>query len=93
LTGVRGRTVADRSVDDPEQDHGPELAVDVRVLVNGGTDAESRGVIVEDFGEMTAVPVDIGANHFADPARRWAVMLDEGTLLFADSDQLAPEQL
>lgn len=83
--------MADQSVDDREQGHDSELAVDVRVLVNGGTDDETRGVIVEDFGEMTAVAVDIGANHFADPARRWAVMLDEGTLMFADSNQLSPE--
>jgi hypothetical protein len=36
-------------------------------------------------------PVDIGGNHIADAARRWAVMLDTGTLVFADSDQLVPE--
>ena len=83
--------MADRSVDDREQGHDSELAVDVRVVANQGTDAESHGVIVEDFGEMTAVAVDIGSNHIADPARRWAVMLDEGTLLFADSEQLSPE--
>ncbi|OBB47453.1 hypothetical protein [Mycobacterium sp. 852002-51961_SCH5331710] len=83
--------MADQSVDDREQGHDSELAVDVRVRVNADTDAETRGVIVEDFGEMTAVAVDIGSNHIADPARRWAVMLDEGTLLFADSDQLTPE--
>ncbi len=62
-----------------------------RVRVNPGTDAESRGVIVEDFGEMMAQAVDIGANHFADPARRWAVVLDAGTLVFVDTDQLLPE--
>jgi hypothetical protein len=56
-----------------------------------GTDAESRGVIMEDFGEMTAQAVDIGGNHFADPARRWAVLLDAGTLVFADTDQLLLE--
>lgn len=83
--------MADQSVDDTEQGHDSGLAVDVRVVVNQGTDAEGRGVIVEDFGEMTAVSVDIGSSHIADPARRWAVMLDEGTLLFADSDQLSPE--
>ncbi|MFV9633783.1 MULTISPECIES: hypothetical protein [Mycobacterium] len=83
--------MADQSVDDREQGHDSELAVDVRVRVHPDTDAEARGVIVEDFGEMTAVAVDIGSNHIADPARRWAVMLDEGTLLFADSEQLTPE--
>lgn len=40
---------------------------------------------------MVAQAVDIGANHFADPARRWAVVLDAGTLVFVDTDQLLPE--
>ena len=68
-----------------------QVAVNGRVRVYAGTDAESRGVVVEDFGEMAAQGVDIGDNHFADPARRWAVLLDNGTLLFADTDQLVPE--
>lgn len=46
---------------------------------------------VEDFGEMTAQPVDVGGHHFADPARRWAVLLDTGNLVFADTDQLVAE--
>ena len=61
-----------------------------RVRFNPGTDTESLGVVVEDFGEMVAQSVDIGGEHFADPARRWAVVLDSGTLVFADTDQLAP---
>jgi len=67
------------------------MAVDMRVRVYPGTDAECRGVVVEDFGETAGHPVDIGAEHIADPARRWAVMLDTGALVFADSDQLLPE--
>jgi hypothetical protein len=35
--------------------------------------------------------VDIGGHHFADPARRWAVVLDAGTLVFIDTDQLLRE--
>ena len=53
--------------------------------------AESRGIIVEDFGEMAAQPVEISGQHFADPARRWAVQLDTGDLVFADTDQLVAE--
>ena len=68
-----------------------QLAVNMRVRVYAGTDAESRGVIVEDFGEMAAQPVDLGGQHFADPARRWAVQLDTGSLVFADTDQLVLE--
>jgi hypothetical protein len=47
-------------------------------------------VIVEDFGELAGQAVDIGGQHI-DPARRWAVQLDAGNLVFADSDQLVPE--
>ena len=66
------------------------IEVNTRVRVYPGTDAESTGVVVEDFGEMTAEAVDIGDCHFADPARRWAVLLDAGTLVFTDTDQLRP---
>ena len=67
-----------------------QLAANVRVRVYPGTDAESPGVIVEDFGELAGQAVDIGGHHI-DPARRWAVQLDAGNLVFADSDQLVPE--
>ncbi|MFZ0835348.1 MAG: hypothetical protein WAM92_20200 [Mycobacterium sp.] len=40
---------------------------------------------------MQALGVDFGGQHFADPARRWAVQLDSGGLVFLDSDQLVPE--
>ena len=53
--------------------------------------AESRGIIVEDFGEMAAQAVDIGGEHFADPARRWALQLDTGDLVFVNTDQLVAE--
>ena len=68
-----------------------QLAVNTRVRVHPDTDAESRGVIVEDFGEMAAQPVDLGGQHFADPARRWAVVLDTGDLVFVNSSQLVSE--
>ena len=70
---------------------GGQLAVNMRVRVYPGTDAESRGVIVDDFGEMAAQPVEIGGQRFAEPARRWAVLLDSGNLLFANTDQLVAE--
>lgn len=69
----------------------PSIAVDQRVRVHVDTDREARGVVVEDFGEMAGQPVDLGETHIADAARRWAVLLDEGTLLFVDSHQVAPE--
>jgi hypothetical protein len=68
-----------------------QLAVNMRVRVYPGTDAESRGVIVEDFGEIAAQPVEIFGQRFADSARRWAVLLDTGNLVFVNTDQLVPE--
>ena len=67
------------------------VAVNVRVRVYPGTDTEVRGSVVEDFGDTAGYAVDIGANHIADPARRWAVTLDTGDLVFVDSDQLVAE--
>ena len=80
--------MADKPAGDEGDEGGSELAVDSRVRFNPGTDDECLGVVVDDFGEMEAQAVDIGDQHFADPARRWAVLLDGGTLVFADSDQL-----
>ena len=67
------------------------VAVKVRVRVYPGTDGEIRGTVVEDFGDLAGQVVDIGENHIVGPARRWAVALDAGGLVFADSDQLAAE--
>jgi hypothetical protein len=67
------------------------VAVDVRVRVYPGAEPETRGVVVEDFGDTAGYGVDIGDNHIADPARRWAVLLDTGSLVFVDSDDLLPE--
>ncbi len=66
------------------------LAVNMRVRVYAGTDAECRGVIVEDFGELAGHAVEIGGHRIADPARRWAVQLDTGTLVFVNTDHLVP---
>jgi hypothetical protein len=67
------------------------VAVNVRVRVYPGTDAEVRGTVVEDFGDLAGHVVDIGENHIVGPARRWAVVLDAGGLVFIDSDQLVAE--
>lgn len=68
---------------------GGQLAVNMRVRVYSDTDAESPGVIVEDFGELAGQAVDLGGIHI-DPARRWAVQLDTGALVFVNTDQLVP---
>ena len=67
------------------------VAVNVRVRVDPGTDGEIRGTVVEDFGDLAGHVVDIGENHIVGPARRWAVTLDTGGLVFVDSDQLVAE--
>jgi len=72
-----------------DEDQG--IAVDVRVRVHPGTDDEVAGVVVDDFGDSAGYSVDIGDNHIADPARRWAVQLDTGSLTFVNSDALTPE--
>jgi hypothetical protein len=70
---------------------GDQIAVNQRVRVYVDTDDESRGVVVEDFGDLAGHAVDLGDIHIADAARRWAVSLDAGTLVFVDSHQIAPE--
>jgi hypothetical protein len=67
------------------------VAVNVRVRVYPGTDGEVGGTVVEDFGDLAGHAVDIGENRIVGPARRWAVALDAGGLVFVDSDQLAAE--
>ena len=67
------------------------VAVNVRVRVYPGTDGEVGGTVVEDFGDLSGHAVDIGENHIVGPARRWAVALDAGGLVFVDSDQLVTE--
>ena len=66
------------------------VAVDVRVRVYPGTAAEAGGVVVEDFGELAGQAVDIG-NRIVDAARRWAVVLDTGELVFVDTERLVAE--
>ena len=81
---MRGRTKGASAGDTG----GSRVAVNVRVRVYPGTDGEVRGTVVEDFGDLAAPAVDIGENHIVGPARRWAVVLDAGGLVFVDSDQL-----
>lgn len=68
-----------------------EISVNQRVRVYVETDAETRGVVVDDFGDSAGHAVEVLESHFADPARRWAVVLDDGALVFVDTHQLAAE--
>lgn len=65
-------------------------AVNTRVLDNPGTAEQQGGVIVEDFGEFAGQAVDVGSNRIVGAARRWAVRLNGGELVFVDSHQLSP---
>jgi hypothetical protein len=79
--------MAKRGKDD--KDASPEeLSVNAPVVVYPGTDQQQGGVIVEDFGEAAGQAIDIGTNRIVDAARRWAVRLNSGDLVFLDSDQL-----
>jgi len=61
----------------------------MRVVVYPGTNAESPGIVVGDFGEEAGYGVDIAGTRRVGPARRWAVRLNSGELVFVDSDSLA----
>ena len=66
-----------------------EVMVDAAVRVYPGTSREVQGFVVEDFGDVCGQPVDIGEHHIVDAARRWAVQLSDGTLVFVDDDDIA----
>lgn len=64
------------------------ISVGMRVRVFPGTDSETLGHVIDDFGDSAGHGVDIAGKRVAQPARRWAVALDDGALLFLDSHQL-----
>ncbi|WP_293240292.1 hypothetical protein [Mycolicibacterium sp.] len=67
------------------------VTITARVRVFPGSDREVHGVVVDDFGDSIGIPVEIGGNRIAGPARRWAVMLDDDNLMFVDSHDLEAE--
>lgn len=66
-----------------------EIAVDTHVLVYPGTEGELRGIVVEDFADLAGTAVEIAGERIVGPARRWAVNLDEGGLVFVNDDSIA----
>ena len=64
-------------------------AVGEQVVIYAGSDRVTTGRVVEDFGDFVAHSVDIGSTRIADPARRWAVATDDGSLIFVDSVDLS----
>lgn len=67
-----------------------DLTQDRRLMRRlAGTSREVRGFVVEDFGDISGEAVDIGEHHIVDAARRWAVRLADGTLVFVDDADVA----
>ncbi len=61
-----------------------QVKVDAAVRVYPDTPEEVFGFVVEDFGGISGEAVDIGEHHIVDAARRWAVRLADGSLVFVD---------
>ncbi|MET0451169.1 MAG: hypothetical protein ABW137_04975 [Mycobacterium sp.] len=78
-------------VDDAGNQTVAGVAIAARVRVFPSTDKEAHGVVVDDFGDGVGIPVEIGGDLIAGPARRWAVQLDDLNLVFVDSDQIEAE--
>jgi hypothetical protein len=76
-----------RQVPDHPADQGISLGTAVRVYPD--TAREVAGVIVEDFGDSAGQAVQIGGHHIVDAARRWAVRLNDGNLVFVDSTDIS----
>ena len=86
----KGSRVAGGDKFDQDSSSVEELAVGAPVQVFPETDQQQGGVIVEDFGQSAGQAIDIGTNRIAEAARRWAVRLNNGDLVFVDSHQLKP---
>ena len=67
------------------------VAVGTRVRVYPGTDAEDQASSWKISARCRIPQLMLADQHIADAARRWAVTLDTGTVLFIDSDDLHPE--
>jgi hypothetical protein len=68
--------------------HRSDFAVGQRVRVHSDSNDGRCGEIVEDFGDSAGHAVTVGNTRIADPFRRWAIQLDDGSLIFADTTDL-----
>lgn len=69
------------------------LSVGSRVGVRLAADRTIQGVVADDYGEMSDTITELGSNRVIAPARRWAVIGDDGTLVFADTHQIVVERI
>jgi hypothetical protein len=80
--------VVKRGADGKKSAEAAELAVNSPVLVYPESAQQQGGVIVEDFGPSAGQAVEVGSIRIAGAARRWAVRLNSGDLVFVNSDEL-----
>ena len=66
-----------------------QFCVGDMVIVFAASEREASGRIVEDFGEFSPLAVQVNNMRIADPARRYAVALTDGGLVFADEGDLS----
>ncbi|ARV85418.1 hypothetical protein LFT51_28950 (plasmid) [Mycobacterium intracellulare subsp. chimaera] len=64
------------------------FAVGQRVRVYPSSSDERLGTVVDDFGDSSGYAVTVGNARIAEPSRRWAIELDDGNLIFADTADL-----
>lgn len=66
-------------------EEGGRFAVGSQVRLTDGSNAS--GEIVEDFGTLAGTQVVVDSHRTAR-ARRWAVALDDGRIVFVDDDAI-----
>ena len=74
---------------DPRPGSDQGITVGSWVKVYARTDRERLGRVVEDFGDTAGQRVDIGEHRIVDAARRWAVQLADGDLIFVDDSDVS----
>ena len=73
----------------PDHPVDQRISLGTAVRVYPDTAREDAGVIVEDFGDSAGQAVQIGGHHIVDAARRWAVRLNNGSLVFVDDKDIS----
>ena len=72
---------------EPKPESGP-LCTGARVRVRRPSESAQTGRIIEDYAELTDTDE---RGHTWAPVHRWAVALDDGRLVFADTDDLTAD--
>lgn len=68
-----------------------QIRVGRRVRTYPSTTREAWGTVVEDFGELPFHDVKVDHTRTVRAARRWAVQLDTGELVFVDNKHLTTD--